>query len=481
MTTSFVEHYRELTGQCPEAAAVTFEGTTLSRADVVRRSEAVARHLLSLGVEQGDYVSLVLPNGLGMVVATMACWMAGAVPQPLSPKIARAELDAILELTAPRVVVGDVDDLPFTRVPASLEVPDLDLPLPARVSPSWKAPTSGGSTGRPKVIVAAQPAVWQEVSGFADLLAVSGRTSLITAPLSHNGPFICALLTILSGGHAVILGRFDAEETLRAIQRHRVEWVYAVPTMMSRILKLEDPVRLAYDVSSVRALMHMAAPCPPAVKRAFLDWLGPEKVLELYTGTEVQAVSVLDGREWLAHPGSVGRAQLGEFSVRGDDGRVLPAGETGRVYLRRGRGLPPPYFYLGAEPKALEDGWETLGDLGHLDEDGYLYLADRDTDMVLVGGSNVYPAEVEAVLLEHPLVTDACVIGLPHEDLGSAVHALVRTSGTVSEDELRSFVSALLTTYKRPGTYEFVDQPLRDDAGKVRRSALRAQRITAGS
>jgi bile acid-coenzyme A ligase len=156
---------------------------------------------------------------------------------------------------------------------------------------------------------------------------------------------------------------------------------------------------------------------------------------------------------------------------------------TGRIYLRRGAGVPSPYFYLGATPKALDEGWETLGDLGHLDADGYLYLADRDTDMILVGGSNVYPAEVEAALLDHPLVTDACVIGLPHDDLGSAVHAILRTASAVEEVELRAFVADRLTTYKRPATYEFVEQALRDDAGKVRRSALRAQRLprTAGS
>ena len=479
MPATFIEHYRRLSAEDPGAPAVTFGDTTLTRDELVRRGEAVARHLVSLGVAQGDYVSLVLPNGLEMVVATLACWLAGAVPQPLSTKMARAELEAILDLTSPRVVIGDVVDLPVPCLPGSLDVPASEGDLPARVSPHWKAPTSGGSTGRPKVIVAAQPAVWDEVSGFADLLAVTGRTSLITAPLSHNGPFICALLTILSGGHAVVLGRFDAEETLRAIERHRIEWVYAVPTMMGRILKLGDEVLSSYDISSVRALMHMAAPCPPSVKLAFLDWLGPKTVLELYTGTEVQAVTVLDGEEWLAHPGSVGRAVLGEISVRDDSGRVLPPNVTGRVYLRRGPDIPSPYFYLGATPNAIDDGWETLGDLGHLDADGYLYLADRDTDMILVGGSNVYPAEVEAALLEHPLISDACVIGLPHEDLGAAVHAMVRASSTVAEDDLRAFVQDRLTTYKRPSSYEFVEEPLRDDAGKVRRSALRAQRLTS--
>jgi bile acid-coenzyme A ligase len=477
MRMSFLDHYRQLVAEAPSSPAVTFGETTLDRAELLRRSEAVARHFLSLGVEEGDYVSLVLPNSVEMVVATMACWAAGAVPQPLSSKIARAELDAILELTSPRIVVADLDGLGTHVVPASLEVPDPEGELPARVSPYWKAPTSGGSTGRPKVIVAAQPAVWDEVSAFADLLAVTGRISLITAPMSHNGPFICALLTILSGGHAVVMGRFDAEETLRAIERHRAEWVYAVPTIMGRILKLDESTRLSYDLSSVQALMHMAAPCPPAVKTAFIDWLGPKRVLELYTGTEVQAVCVLDGDEWLAHPGSVGRALIGELSVRDDEGRVLPPGEIGRVYLRRGPGIPSPYFYLGATPKALDDGWETLGDLGHLDEDGYLYLADRDSDMILVGGSNVYPAEVEAALLEHSVVTDACVIGLPHDDLGAAVHALVRRTGPLSEKELRDFAAERLTSYKRPYSYEFVDHALRDDAGKVRRSALRAERL----
>ncbi|HQP21184.1 MAG TPA: AMP-binding protein, partial [Phenylobacterium sp.] len=199
--------------------------------------------------------------------------------------------------------------------------------------------------------------------------------------------------------------------------------------------------------------------------------------MELYAGTEAQAVTTITGTEWLTHRGSVGKVTVGEMIAVGEDGSFLPPGEIGEIYMRRPAGAPPSYKYVGATAKTLEGGWESLGDIGYFDAEGYLYLADRRTDMILVGGSNVYPAEIEAALEEHDAVQSCAVIGLPDEDLGNKVHAIVQTKGVVDEASLRAHLADRLVTYKQPRSYEFVDEPLRDDAGKVRRSALRDARL----
>ncbi|MEO8113786.1 MAG: AMP-binding protein, partial [Phenylobacterium sp.] len=295
--------------------------------------------------------------------------------------------------------------------------------------------------------------------------------------LYHNAPFGMMMQTIALGGHLVVMPRFDPEGTLAEVAARRASWLYLVPTMMSRIWRLPEAVRARYDVSSLNTVWHMAAPCPPFVKEAFIHWMGPETIMELYAGTEAQAVTIISGTEWLEHRGSVGRVTIGEMKVVGEDGQDLPAGETGEIYMRRPEGAPATYQYLGATPKTLDGGWESLGDIGWFDADGYLYLADRRTDMILVGGSNVYPAEIEAALEEHPAVQSCAVIGLPDEDLGASIHAIVQTRAPVTADDLKAHLASLLVTYKQPRSYEFVTEALRDDAGKLRRSALREARL----
>jgi bile acid-coenzyme A ligase len=277
----------------------------------------------------------------------------------------------------------------------------------------------------------------------------------------------------------VLTARFDPEATLAEIQKRRATWVYLVPTMMNRIWHLPEEVRARYDLSSVETLWHMAAPCPAWLKEAFIHWIAPGEVMELYAGTEAQAVTIITGSEWLTHRGSVGQVAIGEMKVFGEDGAELPPGEVGEIYMRRPAGAPATYKYVGATPKVLRDGWESLGDLGKFDEEGYLYLADRRTDMILVGGSNVYPAEIEAALEEHPAVQSCAVIGLPDDDLGSRIHAIVKAQGQVSAEDLKAHLKERLVSYKQPRSFEFVDEPVRDDAGKVRRTALRDARIAA--
>jgi bile acid-coenzyme A ligase len=221
----------------------------------------------------------------------------------------------------------------------------------------------------------------------------------------------------------------------------------------------------------------MGAPCPRWLKQAWIDWLGGERILELYGGTEAQAVTSLTGTEWLAHPGSVGRTVVGEVLVLDRDGHECPAGEVGEVWMRRGADAPPTYRYVGAQAKSRPGNWESLGDMGWMDEAGYLYLTDRETDMILVAGANVYPAEIEAALDEHPGVRSSCVIGLPDEEYGNVVHAIVQTTESLTPTELEAFLATRLAKYKRPRTYELVTEPLRGDDGKVRRSALRSARL----
>jgi bile acid-coenzyme A ligase len=285
--------------------------------------------------------------------------------------------------------------------------------------------------------------------------------------------------SLLIGSHVVLLERFDAEGTLAAIEEHRANLIYVVPTMMKRILRLPDDVRLAYDLSSLKVVWHLAEPCPVWLKEAWIEWLGAEKIFELYAGTEGQGITVITGPEWLEHRGSVGRPSSGEFKVTDADGNELPVGEMGEVWLRRTRD-EPTYHYKGAEPRTMDGGWESLGDMGWFDADGYLYLGDRMQDMILSGGANIYPAEVEAAIQEHPAVKSVCVIGLPDEDKGNTIHAIVEADpGALTEQELLTFAAERLAKYKLPRTVEFVDVALRDEAGKVRRAALRAERMPA--
>ncbi len=203
----------------------------------------------------------------------------------------------------------------------------------------------------------------------------------------------------------------------------------------------------------------------------------PAPVVELYAATEAQAVTVIDGEEWLAHRGSVGRPLVGEISVRDDAGRELPAGEVGELWMRRSPEEAGPYRYLGAEPRESEGGWQSVGDMGHVDAEGYVFLADRVADLILVGGSNVYPAEVEAALDEHAAVLSSCVIGLPDPEYGEMVHAIVQTAAPLTDEELLVHLRERLVGYKLPRSFERVEHPLRDDAGKVRRASLRADRM----
>ncbi len=465
----------------PRRAAVTFPGGALSRERLEANANQRARALQAMGVAQGDLITVALPNGPEFYETTFALWKLGAVPNAVSAKLPDAELGAIVHLVDPKVVLGpEPSRLPGRRVVPGGAAPDPGLSaeaLPEVVAPYWKAMTSGGSTGRPKVIVDHAPGLFDPAAPA--LLQQVDDVLLNPGPLYHNAPFIGMHWGLFTGAHVVEMSRFDAAEALRLIARHRVNWVNLVPTMMSRIQRLPEAERLAADVSSLRVVFHMAAACPEWLKSAWIDWLGADRIFELYGGTERQGATIISGSEWLERRGSVGRVQPGSrLRVLNAEGADCAPGEVGEIHFLPDGGRNATYHYLGAEAKAVGE-WESLGDLGRLDADGYLYLSDRRTDLIVCGGANIYPAEVEGALEAHPDVRCAVAIGLPDADLGQRVHAVVECApgSAPGAEALMAFVSQRLARYKTPRSLEFVSTPLRDDAGKVRRSALLAERI----
>jgi bile acid-coenzyme A ligase len=476
--TALVDRLASLVAADPDRPAVTCGSDTLTRGQFDRHTNALARAYAERGVTAGALVTIGLPNGVEFVSAAVAVWKLGATPQPVSHRLPSAELTAVVDVAGPSLVVGlDIPGRPC--IPPGYEPEQADGPLPPVVAPSWKAPASGGSTGRPKVIMSTQPACGEVMDEYATAFAMAADgVHLVAGPLSHNGPFMMSAAALFTGSHVVVMPRFDPAELLRLIEAYRVQWTFLVPTMMHRVWRLPDSVRDEADVSSLQILLHGAAPCAPWLKRAWLDWLGPQRVYELYASTEAQAACLISGTDWLGHPGSVGQVARGEIRVLDTAHHEVPTGQMGEIWMRNAPGTPGTYRYLGAEATTVDGGWESTGDMGWIDAGGYVYLADRKPDMILVGGANVFPAEIEIALDEHPSVLSSCVIGLPDEEYGNIVHAVVQTDGPLDEAELLAHLRERLAHYKLPRSIERVDQPLRDDAGKVRRAQVRAQRLT---
>ncbi len=463
-----------LAALAPDEPAVTCDGRTLTRGELDVSTNRLARAYAELGVGVGDYVTMVLPNSIEWIQAAVACWKLGAVPQPLSARLPDAELAGLLDLRPPKLLVGrESPGIPSVPVGFMPNLALSDAPLPEAVSPVWKAMGSGGSTGRPKLIESGGDSRIPAAIGYP-LGAQEGDTTLVPVPLSHNTGFTTAAITLLMRHHLVLMSRFEPQQFLQLITDHGVTFLTTVPTIMQRALPVYHADPGAYDLSSIRRFWHLGAPCPPAIKQAWIDILGPEKVWELYGGTELQALTFISGDQWLAHRGSVGVVVAGEMKVLDDDGNPCPPGEVGEIYMRPSPGSAPTYRYVGATAKS-RDGWDSLGDLGYFDADGFLYISDRRVDMFTVGGRNVYPAEIENALAEHPDVLSCLVVGVPHEDLGQVPHARVQAGAVLDEQTVQAFLRDRIAGYKVPTTVEFVDTPLRDDAGKARRSAVRAE------
>ncbi|WP_157219551.1 AMP-binding protein [Flavisphingomonas formosensis] len=463
---------------------VVHQNDRLSWAEMATRINRRAWALKGLGIGKDDIVALVLPNENAVFELSFALWKLGATPSCISARLPANEMKAVLDLARPRAVFASDPAIRATTgaLPADYGLQEgSDEPLSSIIGSHWKAMTSGGSSGRPKMIVDMGPGATDISQPLLNL--PQGGTVLNAGPLCHNAPFTFMSMALHHGNSVISMPRFDAEETLRLIESYEVEWANLVPTMMSRIWALPEETRSRYDLSSLQAVWHTAAPMPAWLKEAWIDWIGPEKIWEIYGGTERQGNTILNGAEWLTHRGSVGRPINCDIRILSEDGEQLPPGEVGEIHLLPFTGAGSTYHYLGAEPHRSKDGYETIGDFGWLDEEGYLYIADRRADLILRGGMNVYPAEIENALSEHPGVDLAVVIGLPDPDLGARVHAIVRPSLAAAEpvtvEALGAFLATKLARYKLPASYEFTDEPLRDEAGKVRRSQLRAAKIAA--
>jgi bile acid-coenzyme A ligase len=443
------------------------------------RTNRRARMLASHGVGHGDFVTVALPNGIEFYETTFALWKLGAIPNIVAAKLARPEMEAILELVRPKLFIGVP---PHPGIPAlAAEQGALDRyssdALPEVISPNWKAMTSGGSTGRPKVIVDAMPARWNPQAGF--LGQQPGDVILNPGPLYHNAPFHCIHMALFVGATIVEMGKFDALRALEMMEAHQVNWVTLVPTMMHRIWRLGPDVLSRFTLSNLRMMLHMAAPCSEWLKDAWIGWLGSERVWEYYGTTEGTGSTMISGTDWLARRGSVGRVREGyELKILDEAGQQCAIGKVGEIYFRPHGGAGSTYHYLGSTARRVGE-WESPGDLGCVDEDGYLYLSDRRNDLIISGGANIYPAEVEAAIDAHPSVRTSAVIGLPDEDWGANVHAIVQPieGAALNDTELFEFVAARLARFKLPKTIEFTSEPLRDEAGKVRRAALRDARL----
>lgn len=465
----------------PEASAIIVGDHEVTRSEIDARSMAMARVLADQGIGHDDLVAIALPNGVEHLAATFAVWRVGATPMPLSDRLPDAELQPILELAAPVVVIGvEPERAPGQVVLGSgFEAQDPGGPTPtASVATYYRAITSGGSSGRPKVIVSHQSATVDPTEGIVGL--GTGIVQLVPGPLFHTAGFSMATSGLMRGNTVVLMERFDPEAFLAVIERHRVQHVQVVPTMLHRVWRLPIEVRERYDVSSLDLVFSTGGAFAPWLKQAYSDWLGADRLLEIYGSSEGYGSTVVTGEEAVAKPGTVGRPRFGPPRILDEFGHELPTGEVGLIYFEQPTN--PTYHYLGAEQRVV-DGWETLGDLGYLDPDGYLFLADRRSDMIVTGGENVYPAEVEAAIEQHPAVRSAVVVGLPDDDLGQRVHAIVDTGRdhgppeSIDVEQLRAFLTTRLVRYKLPRSIELVDEPLRSDAGKVRRSQLRADRI----
>lgn len=487
---SYVDAVARHARRLGDAASIVFvheDGTerTTSWRQLHEWSNRLGHVLRGRGLAGDGLLTVALDNEPVHAALALAAWKCGASILPLSARMPVEERRRILDLAATRWRVLQLATTPVDghdRL-ALDELRAVGPDVPTRVSSADPDPgpppdpgivvTSGGSTGAPKLIVNAGPQVEPEpvdgrVAGLGGLLGMRpGQVQLVACPLYHGGPVTWSLRGLAHGHTLVLMRRFDAGRALELMERHRVSWAFLVPTMLRRMA--QHPRFAEVDLAPVDAVWTASAPCPAEVVRAWIDRLGPGRFVQAYGGSESAGNTVVTGAEWLARPGTVGRPVPGsEISIRDADGTALPTGEIGRIYLRRADGSAPPFAYVGADVDRLPDGWVTLGDLGHLDEDGYLHVADRRTDLIIAGGANVYPAEVEQALLAHPTVEDAVVVGLPDDDLGLRVHAVV--VGDVDVADLRAHCARRLAPYKVPRSFEVVERLPRNEFGKIRRA-----------
>ncbi len=489
----------------PERLAIVMDtGETRTYAQLASALWRIAGLFDSAGLRAGDHVAICMDNGPEMLEVLWGAHSAGLLYTACSTQLTPGELAHVVDDCGAAVVVASaaqaaraeaiIEQTPGVRRRLSvgghidghdpLEVAVSGVPGTPKTDAVAGADMlySSGTTGLPKGIEpGGDPlplrgpnqltAVMQHLLGFR-----GGDVYLSPAPLYHAAPLRACMAVHRLGGTVVLMRHFDAQRALTLIEAHRVTHAQFVPTMFSRLLRLPAEVRAAHDHSSLTTVWHGAAPCPPDVKRAMLAWWGPI-IHEYYGATEGSGATWITSAEWLEHPGSVGRAVLGVPHIVGADGRELPTGETGRVYFSDG-----PAFRYHADPEKTAgahngQGWSTYGDIGHLDPDGYLYLTDREAFMIISGGVNVYPQEAEDVLLGHPQVLDAAVFGVPDDDLGERVHAVVEPVALPADPsdlaaELIAHCRARLAGYKCPRGIDFRPALPRHETGKLYKRLL---------
>lgn len=452
-----------------------------------KSSNRLARLLSERGINSGSTVLVSLPNGIEHIVATYAIWKLGACYLPISNKTSVAELAEICCMATPDIAFSDYEccsatdcigtDGFFDRLAGYSAEPLADtMAIPNMIS------LSGGTNGKIKLIRQNIP------SGMSDgvienWFKMSGmdfdQQQLLIGPLFHGAPHTAAFNGLFTGGTLIIPRNLCPDNIVRIIKEYRVEFMQIVPTLMNRMIKLKS--LKSEDFESIKAICHTGGFCSAQLKQAWVDILSPERVYEIYSMTEVIGLTCIRGDEWLEHRGSVGRPiQGGKISIRDCEGNTLSAREIGEIFMT------PPQNYFCTEymnHKALEvkdGGFRSVGDIGYVDEDGYLYFSDRRSDMIVTGGENVFAAEVENVLLQHPDILDAVVVGIPDEEWGRRLHAVVEAMRDISKEELSAFLAQYLLPYKIPKTFEFVGLIRRKDNGKIVREKILQDCITRG-
>jgi long-chain acyl-CoA synthetase len=496
----------------PDRVAITDEFGTFTRAEVNGRVNRLVHALREGGVGAGDVVALLSGNRHEAFETIMALGSAAMVMVPVNWHFTGEEIAYILNDSGAKALVADVE-FAGLAAEAAEDAPGLALRVmfgaddPAGVAkgfacyedllaaasdaePADQAAGSymlytSGTTGRPKGVrstafAPGQPLAVRNVilEGLAGMLQIPREgVALVNSPIYHGGPFLFSLLPAVLGATLVVRRKFDPVESLRLIDEHKVTTAYFVPTHFVRFLRLDESERSGFDGGSLQAVYHTAAPCPPDVKQQMIDWWGPV-IHELYAATETGALGTfITGPDWVAKPGSVGRAMpVIEILVLDDDGKRLGPNEVGQVYVKNLLG--GDFEYHNAPEKTadahLEAGVMTVGDVGYLDDDGFLFLCDRKIDMIISGGVNIYPAEIESVLVNHPAVADAAVFGVPNDEFGEEVKAVVELvpGRATDEAELVAHCREHLAGFKVPRSVEFRSLP-RTPTGKLLKRELR--------
>jgi len=476
----------------PERVALVFSDQRIGFGELDEWSNAIAVTLSELGVTPGDKVATMMGNCPELFAVQIAIARCGALCVPVPWRLTEPEVTYMLEDSQAKILIhGDFQA--GLRAAATLGIQAIaqgDERLTGRASeppsrefiesPVVTMGYTSGTTGRPKGIERKPPAPSQVAppAPFAAFWGFGpGDVHLLCGPGYHTAPGAYAHMTLVEGGSVVIMERFQAEKALALVESERVTTTHMVPANFVRILQGDFK---SFDLTSIKKVLHAAAPCPVSVKRAILEVFPPGSVWEYYGASEGM-VSVISPEEWMAHPGSVGRPFPGiEVKILDDSGNEVPTGEVGTIYVSA---FPGAEFSYHRDPektsRAYKGRFFTVGDMGHLDEEGYLYLADRREDLIITGGVNVYPAEVEQAIIEDPEVVDVAVIGLPDEVLGQVVHAIVELVPGVEprESKLLARLEGRLARFKLPRTIEFVEELPREPNGKLRKSRLRAERV----